>query len=141
MSDLAARSVAQPRFRATLLTAFSALAAVLALVGVYSVLSFSVSRRGREIGVRMALGAQRQTVMRLVLSQSLVLVGIGIVAGAALAVLLSRLLGSLLFEVPPGDPRTIAGMAALIAVAAFGASYAPARRASLIDPLDALRED
>lgn len=141
MSQLVEGTLAEPRFLAALLTGFSGLAAVLALVGIYSVLSFSVSRRVREIGVRMALGAARGSVVVLVLRQSLVLVGAGLVAGAALAVILSRVLRTLLFEVTPGDPATVAGMAALIALAALAASYVPARRASRIDPNVALRED
>jgi predicted permease len=141
MTQLAARSVAQPRFLAALLTAFSAVAACLALVGIYSVLSFSVVRRTREIGIRMALGAGRWNVLGRILSGSMAVVGCGIAAGAVLAVLLSRLLASLLFGVKPGDPLTIAVVGLLIAVAALVASYAPARHASLVDPLIALRED
>lgn len=141
MSQLVERTLAEPRFLAALLTGFSGLAAALALVGIYSVLSFSVSRRVREIGVRMALGAARGSVVALVLRQSLVLVGVGLSAGAALAVVFSRLLGTLLFEVQPGDPSTIVGMAVLVAVAGLAASYAPARRASRIDPIVALREE
>jgi ABC-type antimicrobial peptide transport system permease subunit len=141
MSQLVDQSLAQPRFLAALLTSFSSLAAILALVGIYSVLSFSVSRRVREIGVRIALGAERRVVVRLVLSQSLRLAAGGIVAGAALAVVLSRVMRTLLFEVQPGDPMTVFGMSLLVAAASAIASYAPARRASLIDPIVALREE
>jgi ABC-type antimicrobial peptide transport system permease subunit len=135
------QSVAQPRFLAALLTGFSLLAAVLALVGVYGLLSFSVSRRVREIGVRMALGAGRARVLRLVLGQSGALVSIGLIAGAALALVLSRLLRTLLFGVRPDDPVTIVAMAGAIAGAALLASLPPALRASRIDPVVALRED
>ena len=141
MSRLADRSVAQPRFVASVLSGFSMLAAVLALVGVYGLLSFSVSRRVREIGVRMALGAGRRAVVGLVLRQSLVTVGAGIAIGAALAAGLSQLLRTLLFDVKPGDPMTIAAMAVLIAAAGLAASYLPARRAAAIDPLTALRDE
>jgi putative ABC transport system permease protein len=141
METLLAQNVSQPRFLAALLTAFAALAAVLALVGVYALLSFSVSRRGRELGVRMALGAGPGRVIRLVIRQSAILVGAGLVAGVTLAVALSRLLRSLLFGVRPDDPITIVTMAAGIAVAAALASLPPALRASRIDPVVALREE
>ena len=135
------QSVAQPRFLAALLTGFSLLAAVLALVGVYGLLSFSVSRRARELGVRMALGAGRARVLRLVLGQSAALVSAGLIAGAGSALGLSRLLTSLLFGVRPGDPVTIVAMAGAIATAAILASVPPALRASRIDPVVALREE
>ncbi len=141
MDQLLERTLAQPTFLAALLTGFSALAALLALVGVYSVLSFSVSRRVREMGVRLALGADRAAVVRLILRQSLVLVGSGLLLGTALAAVVSRGMRSLLYGVAPGDPATLAGMAQLIAAAGFAASYAPARRASLVDPVVALRDE
>jgi putative ABC transport system permease protein len=133
--------VAQPRFLTALLTGFAALAALLALVGVYGLLSFSVSRRVRELGVRIALGAGRGRVMRLVLGQSALLVSIGLVAGIALALAVSRLLRTLLFGVRSEDPGTIALMAVGIAIAAAVASLPPALRASRIDPVVALREE
>jgi predicted lysophospholipase L1 biosynthesis ABC-type transport system permease subunit len=141
MEALVAQSVSQPRFLATLLTAFAALAAMLALVGVYGLLSFSVSRRVRELGVRMALGAGRARVIRLVLGQSAALVSAGVLAGIALALALTRMLRTLLFGVSTADPATIAAMAIGIAVAAALASLPPALRASRIDPVVALRED
>jgi putative ABC transport system permease protein len=141
MRTLMDRSVAQPRFLAALLTGFAGLAAVLALVGVYGLLSFSVSRRVRELGVRMALGAGRWRVLRLVLGQSAVLVSAGLVAGVAMAIAVSRLLRTLLFGVRPGDPATIVAMACAIAAAAILASLPPALRASRIDPVVALREE
>jgi putative ABC transport system permease protein len=141
LETLLDQSVAQPRFLAALLTGFAVLAAILALVGVYGLLSFAVSRRVRELGVRMALGAGRARVVRLVLRQSIVLVAAGLAGGAALAVGLSRVLRTLLFGVRPGDPLTIAAMAAAIAVAAIAASLPPALRAARIDPVVALREE
>jgi predicted permease len=141
MKTLMERSVSQPRFLAALLTGFAGLAALLALVGVYGLLSFSVSRRLRELGVRMALGAGRWRVMRQVLGQSAVLVAAGLVAGVTMAIALSRLLRTLLFGVRPGDPATIVAMACAIAVAAILASVPPALRASRIDPIVALREE
>jgi putative ABC transport system permease protein len=141
MDQLVARSLSQPLFLASVLSGFSGLAALLALVGIYGVMSYTVSRRRREIGVRMALGAERAAVMRLVLRQSLVLVGAGVTAGVVCSVLASRLLGNLLFGVRPGEPATVAVMALLTVIAGIAATYAPARRASRIDPLAALRED
>jgi putative ABC transport system permease protein len=141
LETLLDQSVAQPRFLAALLTGFALLAALLALVGVYGLLSFAVSRRVRELGVRMALGAGRARVLRLVLRQSAVLVIFGLAGGVALAVAVSRLLRTLLFGVRPDDPLTIAGMAAAIALAAFVASLPPALRAARIDPVVALREE
>ena len=141
MDQLLAQSVAQPRFLATLLTAFAGLAALLALVGVYGLLSFSVSRRAREIGVRVALGAGRGRVLRLVLGQSATLVSIGLIAGVALSMSMTRLLRTLLFGVQPGDPLTVVAMTAGIALAALVASLPPALRASRIDPVIALREE
>ena len=141
MDTLVARSVSQPRFLAVLLTAFASLAVLLALVGVYGLLSFSVSRRVRELGVRMALGAGRARVLRLVLRQSAAIVLGGVAAGTALSVLLSRLLRTLLFGVSASDPSTLAAAAAAIAVCALAASLPPAIRASNVDPVVALREE
>ena len=141
MDQLLSQNIAQPRFLAALLTGFAGLAALLALVGVYGLLSFSVSRRARELGVRMALGAGRTRVVTLVLGQSAALVGIGLVAGVALAMTLTRLLRTLLFGVRPGDPATVVAMAGGIALAALLASLPPALRASWIDPVIALREE
>jgi predicted lysophospholipase L1 biosynthesis ABC-type transport system permease subunit len=141
LQSLLDQSVAQPRFLAALLSGFSLLAAVLALVGVYGLLSFSVSRRVRELGVRMALGAGRGRVIRLVLGQSAALVSIGLVLGTLAAIGLSRLLATLLFGVRPNDPATIGAMACALAAAAILASLPPALRASRIDPVVALREE
>ena len=116
-------------------------AAALAFVGVYGLLRSSGSRRVRELGVRMALGAGSGRVLRLVLGQSAALVSSGLILGVACALGLSRLLTTLLFGVRPGDAATIAGMAAAIAVAAVVASLPPALRASRIDPVEALREE
>jgi len=141
MSQLVAGSVAQPRFLATILTWFSAVAVALALMGVYSLLMFSVSQRVREIGVRMALGASRATVVLGILRQSLAVVIAGVIVGAAAGAALSTVVKSLLFGVEPGDPATIAGVGAAIVIASLVASYLPARRASRIDPVVALRNE
>jgi ABC-type antimicrobial peptide transport system permease subunit len=115
-------------------------AALLALMGVYGLLAFSVSQRVREIGVRMALGASRFSVVLLVLRQSLSVVVAGVVIGAVAAYWLSRVVRSLLFGIAPGDPSTIAGMAVVIVMASLAASGLPARRAAGIQPVDALRD-
>jgi putative ABC transport system permease protein len=141
MASLVADSVAQPRFLATLLTWFSSVAAVLALMGVYGLLAFSVSRRIREIGVRMALGASRASVVLMILRQSLTVVLAGVAIGAGAAFVLSRVVRSLLFSVQPGDPATTAVMAALIVVASLLASVIPAERAAGIHPVVALRDE
>jgi putative ABC transport system permease protein len=141
MHRLVEQSLSQPRFLAALLSVFSGLAVCLALLGVYGLMSYTVGRRTREIGVRMALGAERGTVLRLVMRQSAVLVGIGIAAGALCAVPATRLLRSLLFGVGPGDPATVAGMAILILLAGAAATFGPARRASRLNPIVALRDE
>ena len=123
------------------LKALSATAVVLALVGVYGLLAFAVSQRVREIGLRMALGASRAAVVLLILRQSLGVVLAGVVAGACAGAALSQVLKSFLFGVAPGDPATIATMAAFILLAALAASCVPALRASRIDPVVALRDD
>lgn len=141
MDDLVDRSLSQPRFLSTVLSAFSAIAICLALIGVYGVVSYSVSQRTRELGVRMALGADHGAVLRLVMAESLRPVLIGIAVGAGAAVLASKLVRNLLFGVGPGDPETVIYMALLTLIAGAIASYMPARRASQVDPLTALRED
>jgi len=141
MDALVARNLSQPRFLATLLTAFAILAALLALVGVYGLLSFSVSRRVRELGVRLALGAGRGRVLRLVLRQSAVLVLAGVAAGSVLSALLSQLLRTLLFGVAASDIPTLAATAAALGFCALTASVPPALRAARIDPVIALREE
>lgn len=141
MSSLVESSTAQPRFLATLLLGFAAVAASLAVMGVYGLVSFSVGQRTREIGVRMALGASRGAVTTMVLGESLKLVIGGVTLGALGAVALSRLVRSMLFGIEPHDPLTLATMAVLMLAATLVASYLPARRAARVDPLTALRED
>ncbi len=141
MPSLVANSVAQPRFLASLLTGFSAVAVALAVMGVYGLLSFSVSQRSREIGVRMALGARPGAVVWLVLGESLLVVTTGAVIGAVAGGMLSTVVRSMLFGVSAGDPATIAYLAAGLVAVSLVASYLPARRAAGIDPVVALRVD
>jgi putative ABC transport system permease protein len=136
-----AENVAAPRFRTLLLGIFAALAVCLAMAGVYGVMAYLVSQRSNEIGLRMALGASPGDVSRLVLREGMLLAGAGLVLGLAGAIAATRLLTSVLFEVKPGDPATYAAVAALLGVVALAASYIPARRASRVDPLVALRQE
>jgi putative ABC transport system permease protein len=134
-----AASVAQPRFFAALLALFGAIAMTLAAVGVYGVLSYSVLQRRREIGVRMAMGAEPGAVRRLLVGQGAVLVAVGLALGLGAAALASRALTTLLFGVTARDPGVFAGVAAVVGAIAIAACYVPARRAALVDPLEALR--
>jgi len=134
-------SVAQPRFRTALVGIFGAMALLLGAVGIFGVVSWSVSRRTREIGIRMALGAQRRNVTELMLSSASAPALAGIAAGALAAALLTRLMASLLYGVSAADPLTYAGSAALLLLVALVASYLPARRAASVDPVQALRAE
>jgi putative ABC transport system permease protein len=134
-------SISRARFNALLLVAFAGLAVVLAAVGLYGVLAYSVLQRTREIGLRMALGARATDVLQLMISQGMRLVAVGIMLGLAGALVLTRLMRSLLYEIPPTDPVTFAGVTLLFVFLAFLACYLPARRAARVDPLVALRQD
>jgi putative ABC transport system permease protein len=139
MPDLIDASVAQPRFRTFLLGLFAAMALVLAATGIFGVISYSVSRRTREIGVRMALGASRSRIMRMVLSETLALTLTGLAIGIPCALAASRLVAYMLLDVSSYDPLTLLAVAfALVAVAAL-AGYVPVRRAMRVDPIAALR--
>jgi putative ABC transport system permease protein len=139
MTNLLSTSVAQRRFIMLLLGSLSAIALTLAMVGVYGVISFSVSERTQEIGIRMALGAQAADVLKMVLGQGMSVTLIGIAIGLGAAFGLTRLLASLLFQVSPTDVRTFSVVAVVLGVVAFLACYIPARRATKVDPLVALR--
>jgi len=132
-------SVAEPRFRTMLLGMFSAIALLLAAIGIFGVISFSVSRRTREIGVRMALGATPASIRHLVLGESAKLVLFGLAAGIPAALILTHFLSALLFGITPTDPLTFIAVALLLMLVALVAAYLPARRAILIDPMAALR--
>jgi putative ABC transport system permease protein len=139
MEQILSSRTAPTRFRSELLGTFSLLALVLTAVGLYGILAYSVARRTHEIGVRAALGAQPGNVLRMVICEGMVLVGMGIVFGMAGALALTRLLTSMLFEVKPTDPATFAGVAILLPLVALFACYIPARRAMKVDPIVALR--
>jgi predicted permease len=141
MDDVFSDSVARQRFLAQLLGIFAALALILAAVGTYGVLSYLVTERQREIGIRMALGADRTNVLSLVLRQGLSTTVIGLVLGLAGAVGLTRLASSLLFEVKPTDPVTFGAVAGVITLVALLACVVPAQRATRVDPMVALREE
>ena len=132
-------SVAEPRFRTVLLGLFGGIALLLAAIGIYGVVSFSVSMRTREIGVRMALGASRASIRRLVIGESAKLVLWGLATGIPFALILTHSLSALLFAVTPSDPLTYVGVAFLLALVALVAAYLPARRAMRVDPMVALR--
>ena len=141
MDDVVAATLSAPRFTGMLLGVFAVLALVLSAIGIYGVLSYVVSRRTREIGIRVAIGAGRGQVLRLVLGSGVGLALVGIVLGLAAAASLSRLMTTLLHDVQPGDPATYAAVAAALTVVAIAASLIPAWRATRVDPVRALKAE
>jgi putative ABC transport system permease protein len=141
MDERLSKSVAGRRFQMLLLGVFAGVALVIAMVGIYGVISYAVSGRTREIGIRMALGAQANDVLRMVIWQGMSLALIGLTLGLAAALALTRVLKNLLFEVSATDPATFALVALLLIIVALIASYIPARRATKVDPLLALRNE
>jgi predicted permease len=141
MEDVFADAIGRPRLLAQLLGLFAGLALLLAAIGSYGVLSYMVTERRREIGIRMALGADRASVLRMVLGQGLRLTLIGVVIGLAAAFGMNRVLASLLFGVRPSDPLTIASVVLLIGTVALVACYLPARVATRVDPMIVLRDE
>jgi putative ABC transport system permease protein len=141
MDGLISDSVSPRRFSAVLVGIFAALALLLAAIGIYGVMSYTVSQRTQEIGVRMALGAQLTNVRAMILGQSLKLTLIGVGLGLAGAFVLARFLASLLFGIGTYDPVTFLGVAFLQITVALAASYVPARRAMRVDPIVALRHE
>lgn len=141
MEDVVGDSLVRQRFLSQLLGIFAGLALLLAAIGTYGILSYMVTERNREIGIRMALGAGASQVVRLVLRQGVAIALVGIAVGVGGALALSRLTASLLYGVSPSDPLTFGGVAAVITMVAIAACVVPMRRATRVDPLTAIRTD
>jgi putative ABC transport system permease protein len=141
VTEYVAKSVATPRFTATLIGSFATLALLLAGFGLFSVMAYSVAQRRREIGIRMALGAQAGDVRSLVVSQAMGVGGIGLAVGLVGAIAATRVLDSLLFGVTATDPLTFGGVCATLLAVLVLAAYLPARRATRVDPMIALRTE
>jgi len=139
MNQVIARSVVRRKFTMSLLSIFAGLALALAAVGLYGVMAYSISQRTHEIGIRMALGARRADVLKMVIKQGMAMAGAGVVLGIVAALALTRLMSGLLFGVTASDPLTFLILASLLAVVALFANYIPARRATKVDPMVALR--
>jgi len=136
-----ARSVSQPRFYMLLLGTFAVAALLLAAIGIFGVMSYAVSQQTREFGIRIALGADRGAIVRMVLMRATVLITLGLGVGVLGALVVGRALSTLLFDVSPQDPLTLVTVVTLLAGVALIASYLPARRATRVDPMVALRGD
>jgi predicted permease len=141
MDDVAAHAVSTARFTVILVGSFAALALLLAAVGIFGVMAYSVAQRTHEIGIRAALGAQPTDLRRMVIAQASKLAAIGVVTGALAALVLARSMRTMLFQVSPNDPATYAAVALVLTAVALAASYIPARRATRVDPIVALRHE
>jgi putative ABC transport system permease protein len=141
MGDLVSAASARRRFQTSLLTVFAAIALILALVGLYGLMAYSVGRRTREVGIRMALGAQRSNVLMLVMKKAALLLALGLAAGLAGTWFATRAIATFLYGVNQHDPVTIVSVCALLAVCGLVAALIPARRAASIDPMQALRTE
>jgi putative ABC transport system permease protein len=139
--EYVSRSLARPRFNALLLSIFAGTALLLTAIGIYGVMAYSVAQRTNEIGIRIALGAAKSNIFRLVVGQAMTLVAISVVIGVVGAFAATRLLSSLLFGVSANDPLTFAAIVVLISAVAFIAAWLPARRAASVDPVIALRAE
>jgi putative ABC transport system permease protein len=139
IEQVVSATVSEPKFHTWLLIAFAGVGLLLTLIGIYGVISYSVSRRTHEIGIRAALGAEPQAILLLVLNQGAKLAFTGAIIGLLGAWVLMRFLSSQLYEIKPGDPLTLISTALVMLTVALGASYVPARRATRVDPITALR--
>jgi predicted permease len=140
LENYISKSVAQPRFQTMLLSCFAAIALMLSAIGLYGLLSYMVVQRTLEIGLRMALGAQRTDVLRMIVRRGLTLALIGLVAGLAISAMMTRLLSGMLYGIRPSDPVTFAAVTALLLLVSLAASSVPAYRAARLDPMETLRE-
>ena len=141
LDDVVARSVSQPRFYMLLLGTFALAALLLAAIGIFGVMSYAVTQQTREFGIRIALGADGRSIVRMVLVRAAWLITLGLGLGVAGALVVGRALSTLLFDVNPRDPLTLGLVAGVLAAVAVLASYLPARRATRVDPMVALRAD
>jgi putative ABC transport system permease protein len=141
MDELLSKAVARPRFTTVSLTIFALLALILAAIGTYAVIAYATEQRSQEIGIRIALGANRASVLRMIVGQGLILIAISLAFGTAGALWLTRFLGTLVYDIGTTDPMTFVGMALLLATIGVLACWLPAQRASGIDPVAAMRAE
>jgi ABC-type antimicrobial peptide transport system permease subunit len=141
MTEVIHDSMAQPRFRTTLIALFAAIALILAATGIFGVISYSVQCRTNEIGIRVAMGASARAILKMVLRETMLLAVIGLAVGLPVAFAASHVVGHLLFGISPTDPVTLIVVSLTLAAVAAAAGYLPARRATQVDPLIALRHD
>ncbi len=141
MTRLIADSSKDRRFHLLLFAGFAAIALALAAVGVYGVLSYAVTQRNNELGIRIAMGAETRDILTMVIRQGMFVTAIGLVIGVSLAFAVTRVMASLLYEIAPTDPITFAGVVLVLSLVALAASFFPARHATRVDPLEVLRHE